>query len=557
MSLPDTAPEMANKPTPVQEGASEGNQEHHKGEWIRVNRSEDRRKKRLERNHRQFHDLMTAPVEEQYTKVYIIKFPGKNIEKDINIIQTNKDLRQQIGGNPEKLVKSGFNALHISVTSKKQGEKVQSIKKIGGNPVVVEEHRTLNSTRGVVRSAGFGHSTMEELKESLLDQGVTDIRRMSVREGSKIIQTDTYFITFNRITRPASLRLDWYSVRVSEYKEKPQFCFNCQKFSHVSKYCRQEAPTCVVCGVIGHSGANCTSDTANCANCQENHRANSKQCRRYLLETEILATVSKERTSKYEARQIVLARTPAYNTLYSDITRENNPTHSQRAAAFQQPQAPQQPSAPLLPAAPQQPNAPQQHNAPQQPTTSQLPATPKQHTAPQQNAYSLKTDQQQIPKTAKIQAEVHHADNSQPQQREPSPAKRTPKKENNKQNSNKIAENITEDLDLITVQKSQDTPLAVRPKENKRQRSQSTSRGRLVDYSEEDDTVPERKKTNLKEYSENKRRSTSIPSSKLNPTSRISNSSRPPNNSKSAIQERFKIPVVQNLATKTPKQPNR
>ena len=38
----------------------------------------------------------------------------------------------------------------------------------------------------------------------------------------------------------------------------------------------------------------------------------------YKFEEEILATMAKVHTSKYEARQIVLGRTPQYRKLYSD-----------------------------------------------------------------------------------------------------------------------------------------------------------------------------------------------------------------------------------------------
>jgi hypothetical protein len=86
---------------------------------------------------------------------------------------------------------------------------------------------------------------------------------------------------FDKIIRDGSIKIGYYSIRVTEWKfgVTPDQCFNCQKFGHSTPYCTQRVPTCIRCNGK-HKHNECTAQTQNykCANCNGNHAAYSKAC---------------------------------------------------------------------------------------------------------------------------------------------------------------------------------------------------------------------------------------------------------------------------------------
>ena len=58
-------------------------------------------------------------------------------------------------------------------------------------------------------------------------------------------------------------------------------CYNCLKFGHVAKLCRQDHPTCSTCG-RDHHATSCQYRRVHCSNCdQEGHSATDKQCPKF------------------------------------------------------------------------------------------------------------------------------------------------------------------------------------------------------------------------------------------------------------------------------------
>ena len=90
----------------------------------------------------------------------------------------------------------------------------------------------------------------------------------------------------------------------------------------MKKYCRRQYPICARCGQEGHSLEHCEAKEPNCLYCGGLHRATSKNCERYEIELEILATANSERISKYEAKKQVLSRTPQPKKQYSDAVKQ-------------------------------------------------------------------------------------------------------------------------------------------------------------------------------------------------------------------------------------------
>ena len=67
-------------------------------------------------------------------------------------------------------------------------------------------HNSLNSSKGVVRSSELSLCTLEEIKNYLQNQGVSEDKRISIKRGDEIINTNTYIFTFNLSIAPKELK---------------------------------------------------------------------------------------------------------------------------------------------------------------------------------------------------------------------------------------------------------------------------------------------------------------------------------------------------------------
>jgi hypothetical protein len=177
----------------------------------------------------------------------------------------------------------------------------------------------MNVLRGVVRSQAFGGCTEDELRDQLSDQGVSDIRRIKVKRDGQLVTTNTYILTFQKHTLPRTISLtSWHHEIVEPYHERPQQCFRCQRYGHVAKYCRSENETSARCGELDHKKFDCTNQLC-CFHCGQAHYANDRECPKYKIENEVLATQIKEKISRPEALTMVMERSPDHEVLYSSV----------------------------------------------------------------------------------------------------------------------------------------------------------------------------------------------------------------------------------------------
>jgi hypothetical protein len=62
---------------------------------------------------------------------------------------------------------------------------------------------------------------------------------------------------------------------------QPLRCFNCNKFGHTTKVCRNKE-TCAKCSKTGHRHDNCQDATLKCVNCSGSHATFDKKCPTYI-----------------------------------------------------------------------------------------------------------------------------------------------------------------------------------------------------------------------------------------------------------------------------------
>jgi len=151
-----------------------------------------------------------------------------------------------------------------------------------GVPVKVSPRRSLNVSRGVICSRDIASCSIEETVDELRPQGVTAAVIIHVRDGDSKRRTNTVILTFASPQPPKHITAGYMRVPVDPYIPNPLRCFNCQKYGHSSRACKNLA-TCVKCGEAGHEGASCSNQEP-CINCKGKHDASSRECPKWKLE---------------------------------------------------------------------------------------------------------------------------------------------------------------------------------------------------------------------------------------------------------------------------------
>ena len=175
-----------------------------------------------------------------------------------------------------------------------------------GIEVDADAHRSLNVSKGVIRDfhQDLRDMSEEDIRLELASQGVLRVSRFILKKEGKEIKTNTLFLTFDNHVPPEKLKIGYYVVTVQPYIPNPLRCFQCQKFGHSKKWCKNKL-ACWKCGSEGHDGSECTSETTSCLNCKGNHCASSKSCPVWIQEKEIQRVKTEKCLSYGDARRLV------------------------------------------------------------------------------------------------------------------------------------------------------------------------------------------------------------------------------------------------------------
>ena len=233
-------------------------------------------------------------VIESLEEVCLATFSPFLIEKGISTKASPKTVKKTRNGN-----------LLVEVDSRRQAENKLKIKTFHTTKCRAYPHEKLNTSKGVIRSRELALATEDEIASALGKQGVTNIKRISIRKGEERIQTNTYILTFNKPQTPKEVKIGYCLERVKQYVPAPLRCFKCQKCGHHREACRGRQ-TCSKCGEKDpdHAEEDCLKETR-CANCQLDHPAYARTCTVYQKEKEIIEVKHQRNVSFLEARRIV------------------------------------------------------------------------------------------------------------------------------------------------------------------------------------------------------------------------------------------------------------
>ena len=188
--------------------------------------------------------------------------------------------------------------------------------------VRVYPHTSLNSSEGVISCPELRNCGEEEILEGTRSQGVTGVKRFKIKRNGELKDTNTFVFTFNTPVLPKTVKVAYFRVNVEVYVPNPLRCHNCQKYGHHEDRCSKD-PICSKCGQTGEHLENRCSNELHCVNCGEKHSADSKECRIWQKEKEILRIKFTRNISFVEARKLVETPTPIPGISYANITQSS------------------------------------------------------------------------------------------------------------------------------------------------------------------------------------------------------------------------------------------
>ena len=148
----------------------------------------------------------------------------------------------------------------------------------GDLPVTVAPHRSLNTSKGVVRHNSLKYVDPIEIIDGLRPEGVIDAKKIQITKDGSKINTNTVILTFGMPVIPTKINVGLYRVDVQPYIPNPLRCFKCQKFGHHSAKCRNETVVCARCGEEGHDDKTCKTEEIHSVNCKGDHCSFSRDC---------------------------------------------------------------------------------------------------------------------------------------------------------------------------------------------------------------------------------------------------------------------------------------
>ena len=242
----------------------------------------------------------------QWPRFLTMEAADQNVPLDLNAFVLKKAIDGMANAELDnvKPVKSGR---FIEVETKQCKNLLKTTKLLGYLPVKVSPHRTLNSSKIVIKCEELDKMDEEEIKKELQPQGIIAVKRISIRYS-------LYVLTIKGQTIPKRINIGYLKKETRPYIPNPQRCFQCQKFGHTKNSCKGKA-VCAGCGEEGHNLDNCQNEPK-CVNCQ----AISRDCPKWKIEKDIMTLKYTEKISFADARKCLQPSFDPSKDSYATVT---------------------------------------------------------------------------------------------------------------------------------------------------------------------------------------------------------------------------------------------
>jgi len=165
---------------------------------------------------------------------YLIAIPtnGQKTFASLNSFKLAQLLDSAAGSKLANVTRLSSGYFLLETSSSKQLAQLQKMELLGDIPVHISPHKSMNFTKGVIKTSDLKDMSREEIIANMHSQDVIDCKRIFFVCDSKTIDTNTYILTFNRLQLSSTVDLGYLHVRVEQYIPRPLRCTKCQKFGH-------------------------------------------------------------------------------------------------------------------------------------------------------------------------------------------------------------------------------------------------------------------------------------------------------------------------------------
>ncbi|GFX60254.1 uncharacterized protein TNCV_283271 [Trichonephila clavipes] len=154
-----------------------------------------------------------------------------------------------IGGEPKSVKRLRYGDLLIETSPTLQTKSFLLAKSFLDSPVTISPHKMLNSCIGVISKSDLLTTLDAKILEGFSDQGVIQVRRITIKKEASFIPTKHLILTFNRPKLP-TIKAGYLNCKIRPYIPNPLRCFKCQRFGHSQTSYRGQL-TCCRCASAG------------------------------------------------------------------------------------------------------------------------------------------------------------------------------------------------------------------------------------------------------------------------------------------------------------------
>ena len=145
-----------------------------------------------------------------------------------------------IAGEPKSIKNVRSGDLLIQCTKQPHEANILKIKTFCRLKCTVTPHKSLNTSKGIVRCPALSKQSCEHILEFMGEQDVTDVRRINVHRDGVLKPTNTFVFTFDSPVLPAIVRIGFIQAKVDVYIPNPLRYYKYQVFGHhENKFVRQ------------------------------------------------------------------------------------------------------------------------------------------------------------------------------------------------------------------------------------------------------------------------------------------------------------------------------
>ncbi|GFW95670.1 putative RNA-directed DNA polymerase from transposon BS [Trichonephila clavipes] len=214
-------------------------------------------------------------IEQIATNVRFLLIPLQNVEMSKKSPFAIHKALIGIGGEPKIVKRLRSGDILIETHTALQTKSFLLANTFLDSPVTICPHKSLNTSRGVISESDLLSTPESEILEGFSDQGVIQVRRITIKKDATIIPTKHLILKFNRPKLPPAIKAGYLNCKI-----RP-------------------------CASVGHASTDCSLEPK-CINCSQPHTADSKLCPKWKTEKQIQEIKTNKNITYVEARKLIV-----------------------------------------------------------------------------------------------------------------------------------------------------------------------------------------------------------------------------------------------------------